>query len=297
LKKPLNTWQRLGPALLVIVLVVLFAPGCKKRVNKSADRKARTKSAQQMYDEGKALLDRGRYFRARTHLDRALSKPGVTRDLVADVNLALADAYFYDGGIINVAESLSRYTSFLTFYPAHPRADYAQYQLGLSYLKQALGPDKDQDTTHKALEQLRKVVREHPDSEWAGKAREQMAVCRERLAESELLVGVFYQKRKAYNGAAERFKELLDKYPGYSHRDRVFFELAESLKAMRKTAEALTYFQKIVDEFPDSRYHGRARSAVEDASSSSADRKAEAKQEPDIEDGKSGEEGEASGGN
>lgn len=282
--------------MLAILLMVLVTPGCKKRVNAAADRKARGTTAQQMYNDGKALLDRGKYFRARSILDRALSKPGVTREIVADVNLALADAYFYDGGIINVAEALSRYTSFLTFYPTHPRADYAQYQLGLAYLKQALGPEKDQDTTRKALDQLRKVARSHPNSEWADKAREQITVCRERLAKSELLVGVFYHKRKAYAGAIDRFKNLLEAYPGFSSRDQVFFELAESLKALRRADEAVIYFRKIIDEFPDSRYRGRAQSAVKEFSGDGAERTADAKQDQNAVDVRTGEAPAPSGG-
>lgn len=253
---------RFGSACAVLLAAAVLCAGCKKGPNSRAERRERAMTAQQLFDKGMDYLQHRHYYRARTILDKALSKPGVTRELVADVNLALADAYFYDGGIINVAEALSRYTSFLTFYPAHPRADYAQYQLGLSYLKQALGPDKDQDTTRKALDELLKVVRDWPDSDWADKARVKIDEARERLAESEMRVGLFYLRRSAYPGAIDRFRKVLEDYPSYSRLDRAYFELADALRSSRKADEALLYFQKVVELFPQSRYVSRAQEAI-----------------------------------
>jgi len=251
----------LAIACALVLAAALMSAGCKKGPNSDASR---SMTAQQIYEKGMALFKGHHYFRARTILDKALSKPGVTRDLVADVNLALADAYYYDGGIINIAEALSRYTSFLTFYPAHARADYAQYQLGLCYLKQALGPDRDQATTRKALDELQKVVKEHPDSEWADKARVKIGEARERLAESEMRVGLFYLKHKAYDGAIDRFRKVLEDYPGYSHLDRAYYELADALKSARKLDEAMLYYKKVLELFPDSRYVSRAQNAIAD---------------------------------
>ena len=123
-----------------------------------------------------------------------------------------------------------------------------------------------------------------------------MDVCRERLAQSELLVGVCYYKRDAYGGAVKRFKNLLEVYPGFSHRDQVLYELAESLKALRKSDEALIYFQKIVDEFQESRYHGRAKSDLNDFAGAEVERTADVKRDQNAEESKTGEEPAPSGG-
>ncbi len=246
----------------VLLLLALLGPAaaCTK---KPPGSKGSELTAEQYYAQGMNYLDRRRFQRARRMFERAMSQPDVSRELVADASLGMADAYFRDGGIINVAEALSRYTSFLTFYPTHPSADYAQYQLARSYLKQALGPDKDQSTTRTALAEFRKVWRDHPDSEWADRAREKADECRERLAESEMRVGLFYKKGESYDGAIARFRVILEEYPRYSERDRVYFELAESLRASHKTDEALIYFQKLVEEYPDSRYVSQAHDILE----------------------------------
>ena len=217
---------------------------------------------EQLFAKGEAYIQRRKYFRARATLEQIQGRPDATREMLADVTLLIADAYFFDGGIINLAEALSRYTSFLTFYPSHPKADYAQYQLGLSYLKQALAPDKDQATTLKALEAFREVERQHPSSDWAERAREQMQICREKLAESHMRVGLFYVKRGAWPGAIERFRAILEEYPLYSRLDRTYFELARALGATNRRDESMIYFQKMLEAFPDSRYAAEAREAL-----------------------------------
>ena len=247
-------------AVLLLVTLLPAVTGCGKK--RAASRSSEI-TAEQLYARGMDYLDRRRFQRARTMFERAMSRGGVSRELVADASLGMADAYYRDGGIINVAEALSRYTSFLTFYPTHPSAAYAQFQLAMCYLKQALGPDKDQSTTRTALEEFRKVWRTFPDSEWADRAREQADECRERLAESEMRIGLFYTRKEACDGAIGRFRMILEEYPHYSRRDRVYFELGECLRAAQKTDEALIYFQKLVDEYPKSRYVSEALDVLE----------------------------------
>jgi outer membrane protein assembly factor BamD len=263
------------------LLVALPASGlaCKKKVEGVPKGRYIGMTAEELHQKGLELIEKRRFFRARAVLERALAQPGVSREQISEVSLAIADAFFRDGGIINLAEALSRYSSFLTFYPTHPRADYAQYQLGRSYLKQSLAPDKDQGTTKRALEAFRKVWLDFPDSEWIDEAQEQADACHERLAISEMKVGLFYKKRRAYPGAIDRFRVILEFYPRYSKRDRVYFELADALRAARKNDEALIYFQKIVEEYPESRYVGKARQAL-DLGPAPPERTAEAVEDP-----------------
>jgi len=252
--------RRLVAALLSAS--VLLAAGCKKDLDKIPRDRDAGLAPVQLYEKGITLSRKGRYYRAREILEKVLSRQNVSPEILADTNLAIADAYYSDGGVVNVAEALSRYTSFLTFYPNHPRADYAQFQLGLCYLKQTLSPTKDQSTTRQALDSFRKVETTYPQSDFAIAAREKADVCRERLAEADVQVGIFYMKRKAYAGAIDRFRTVLEAYPRYRGRDQVYFLLGEALKSTRKNPEALLYYQKLVDEFPKSRYAGEARHAL-----------------------------------
>src|SRR4029450_9788165 len=99
------------------------------------------------------------------------------------VQLAIADAFYQDGGMVNFGEALNSYRNFLTYFPQHECADYVQYMIGMSMFKQVLAPDRDQSMTVKAIDELRKVETLHPKSRYASLARQAIDQCNNRLAE------------------------------------------------------------------------------------------------------------------
>ena len=50
-----------------------------------------------------------------------------------DAKLALGDTFLADGGTENLLLGANEFREFLTFYPTHPRADYAQLQGNLRF--------------------------------------------------------------------------------------------------------------------------------------------------------------------
>ena len=216
-------------------------------------------TAQQIYDLAMQKVKRRSWFRARETLQSVLGRQDATPELVTKVHLALADAYYYDGGVLNLAEALSRYTNFLTFYPNHERADYAQYQLGLCYLKQAASPDRDQAQARKALAELGKIQSNYPNSDFVVAADGQADKARELLAEHDFRIGHFYFRRKAYTGAVRRMRDVLEAYPNYSRKDKLYLFLGQSLYALNKVDEGRLYLEKLVAEFPDSHHAFQAR--------------------------------------
>ena len=78
---------------------------------------------------------------------------------------------------------------------------------------------------------------------------------------------MFYFRSRWYPGAIDRFKVVLDNDPEYTDRDAVYFYLAESLVKMNLQAEALPYYERLVDEFEKSDYLLLARRAIEDLKS------------------------------
>lgn len=261
-------WRAAAIAVLAATMVAL--PACSARAPrptalkegkppKAPKDKYAGMTAKQIFDLAERRMKRRSWFTAREVLQKVLGRPDATPDLVAKVHLALADAYFYDGGVLNLAEALSRYTNFLTFYPNHDRADYAQYQLGLCYLKQAASPDRDQTQTRKALAELEKVGQNYPGSSYVAPADTQAAKARELIAEHDFRIGSFYHRRKAWAGAAKRLREVLEAYPDYSRKDRLYLMLGESLISLDKREEGRLYLEKLLAEFPSSRHAHEAR--------------------------------------
>lgn len=246
---------------VVVLAVAVTLAGCSKRAPKDPYAGM---EAEQIYEIGVKQLSHKRWKKARKAFQGALGRITTTPEIIAKVHLGLADAYFYDGGVINLAEALSRYTNFLTFYPNHEKADYAQYQLALCYLEQTLSPDRDQTQTEKALSEFLKVPNFYPNSEYVGPAMEKADVAREKLAEADFRIGRQYYKSGAWEGAVARFNTVLQNYPLYSRIDRLYLLLGDSLIQMKRIDEGRLYLQKLVAEYPKSKYSWDAEDILED---------------------------------
>jgi outer membrane protein assembly factor BamD (BamD/ComL family) len=77
---------------------------------------------------------------------------------------------------------------------------------------------------------------------------------RDRLSESEYLVGLFYFRQRWYPGAIDRFKAVLKEDPTFTNRDAVYYYLGEALLRVERKAEALPYFERLIKEFQESEY-------------------------------------------
>jgi len=66
-------------------------------------------------------------------------------------------------------------------------------------------------------------------------------------------------KRRDFNAAIQRLNYLVDTFPNYRERDSVFYDLGDSLALMGRKAEARLYFERVISEFPNSEWAGKAR--------------------------------------
>ena len=85
---------------------------------------------------------------------------------------------------------------------------------------------------------------------------------RDRLSEADYLVGFFYFRQRWYPGAIDRFKTVLKDDPEYTGRDAVYFHLAESYMKIKQQAQALPYYERLVQEFEQSEHLEDARKRI-----------------------------------
>jgi outer membrane protein assembly factor BamD len=88
---------------------------------------------------------------------------------------------------------------------------------------------------------------------------------RDRLSEADYLVGFFYYRQRWYPGAVDRFQTILKDDPEFTHRDAVFFHLGEAFMKVKREAEALPYFERLIDQFQQSEYLEDARKRIAEA--------------------------------
>jgi outer membrane protein assembly factor BamD len=247
-------WKR-----LLIMAVVLGAGACG---NKPAPLPPGSAEADKfLYERGEAAVKDEKWVNAREYF-RNIVDNYPQSPFRPDAKLALGDTYLSQGGTENLLLAANEFREFQTFYPTHPRADYAQLQLARSYTRQMLAPERDQSATRDAIKEIEVFLQRYPNSALMSEARALEREAKDRLSQAGYRVGFFYFRQRWYPGAIARFREVLANDPMYSRRDAVYYHLAESLYRTDKKAEALPYYERLLREFEQSEYLSEAQKRV-----------------------------------
>ena len=216
-----------------------------------------------LFDRGEAALKEKNWLEAREYYRQVFDNYPQS-PLRPDAKLGLADSYLGEKSTDSLILADSEYREFLTYYPRHPRADYAQYKLAMTYFQQMRGADRDQSATRDALTEFQAFFDRFPNSPLMPEVRKNWRIARDRLSDSELRVGVTYARIGVLRGAALRFQALLKEDPNFTHRDELYYELAEVYLRSDNKAQAIPYYQRLVDEFTESEFLERAQKRLKE---------------------------------
>jgi outer membrane protein assembly factor BamD len=259
------TRRGLSLAAFVIALAAALPAGCKsasgtKKVDK-VTQELLTQPKEVLFEKGKALIAKKKYDEGRKYLNYVFETyPNET--MGREALLMVADSYFQQKTPASYTEARYRYRDYLNRYPGATNRDYARYQFAFCYDKEHERPDRDQTATREAIEQYRALIREFPDSGYAGAARERIRRLTDLLAEHDFGVGYFYLRKGATAAALSRFIQVEQKYPDYDSRDKLYYYQAVALQRLGRMDEARSYFGKVVVEFPQSEYAGKSKSQI-----------------------------------
>lgn len=221
-----------------------------------------------LYERGMEALKNRRWLDAREYFRQIVDNyPG--SPLRADAKLGVGDSYLGERSAESLVLADTEYREFLTFYPTHPRADYAQFKLAMSYYEQMRAPDRDQTPTRDAIEEFEAFFARFPNSSLMPEARQRYREARDRLSEHNFRVGLTYYRLRADAGALSRFQEVLEEDPEYTGRDQVYYYLAELYLRNNRKDEAIPYYTRLVTEFAESEYLNRARERLRELNAQS----------------------------
>jgi len=206
-----------------------------------------------LFEKGTEALNAKKWLTAREFF-KQVTETYTASPYRPDAKLGIGDTYLGEGTAEALVLAINEFREFLSFYPTHRRADYAQFKVGMSHFRQMRAAQRDQTETREALKEFEAFVARYPDSSLMAEGKAKLRETRDRLSESDYLVGYFYFRQRWYPGAIYRFKALLKEDPEYTGRDAVFYHLAESLARTKQEAEALPYFERLVNEFEQSEY-------------------------------------------
>jgi len=214
-----------------------------------------------LFDRGTVALNAKKWLTAREFFKQVV-ETYTQSPFRPDAKLGIGDTYLGEGTSEALVLAINEFREFLTFYPTNPRADYSQYKLGLAHFKQMRAAQRDQTETREAIKEFETFVERYPQSKLLPEAQAKLREARDRLDDSDYQVGFFYFRNRWYPGAIDRLKALLKRDPGYTRRDAAYFYLGESLIKRQLQAEALPYFEKLVEEFEQSTYLDDARKRI-----------------------------------
>jgi outer membrane protein assembly factor BamD len=247
----------------MIAVMVVSVAACK-HVNQRmparspVDREMLQLSKDQVFQRGEEQFAKKRYVKARTyytHLYENFPNDPLGRRSL----LRIADTFYQQGDAVNLVEAQYKYRDFINRYPGSESADYAMLQIAMCSYEQMERPDRDQAKTREALEKFNDMITAYPRSALTPDATKRRQDVLDRLAKHDHIVAHYYMKRRSWAAAVTRLNSVVEKYPNYTDRAGVFYDLGSSLSGLGRNAEARLYFERVVTEFPKSDYADRAK--------------------------------------
>jgi outer membrane protein assembly factor BamD len=214
-----------------------------------------------LWEHGTRALNERRWFVAREFF-RQLMDSYPQSPYRADAKLGISDSFLGEGSAESQVLAINEYSEFLSYYPTHERAHYAQFKLGMAHFRQMRSPQRDQTETRSAVRDFEAFVQRYPSSSLMPEVNAKLREARDNLGTWELEVGRHYLRIHWYPGAIDRLMTLLKQDPEYTRRDAVYFYLGESLIKAKRESEALPYLERLVEEFEKSEYLDEARKRI-----------------------------------
>ena len=245
-----SRWHlRVTGTLLVLVLVA-----CGDRSVDIPEIGLDSEADRVLFERGSTALEENDWRRAREYFVQIRDNYPQSEFRAAS-RLGIGETYEQEGTLEAYVRALAEFQDFLSLYPTHPRAPYAQYKVGMVHYHQMRNPERDQQETLSAIQEFQAFMERYPTAqELIPEVEQRLRESRNRLSEHNFTVGHFYYRFKTYAGAISRFRQILDDDPNYTARDEVYYYLAESFAAVRNEAEALPYFARILEEFDTSEF-------------------------------------------
>ena len=138
--------------------------------------------------------------------------------------LKIADSHYY---LEEYDEAIMGYEEFEKMHPKNEAVPYVIYQIGLCWFEQIDTIDRDSSSAKNALDQFNRLINQFPENQYTEEIGKKINQCLSHLSEHELYVANFYMKTKKYKAALNRYKYLVEHYPGSK----------ESKEALKKIPE------------------------------------------------------------
>jgi len=130
-------------------------------------------------------------------------------ELIDDAIYHLGRSYLEND---DYALAVSEFDRLATDYPESPYVAEADFYTGECYFRQMRSPQYDPEMTEQALSRFRRFIRLHPDHALRAEAETRITRCREWLAEKNIVAARQYEKLGHRDSARIYYQKVLDEY-------------------------------------------------------------------------------------
>ena len=263
-----NKFNLISFLIIIMVFSAAFS-GCKSKKNVSLNPEDKG-SDKEIYDKARKYMKRGPekarlLFKEIMHLypDSIYARRA---------KIGIADTYFKQKDSSSLIMAATEYQEYVNLYPHSPDAVYAKLQIAMCYYRQRRKAGRDQSNTHLAVKALESMIKQYPGTKEAEEAKKMVETARTNLGRHYFIIGMSNYRLKAYKGAVARFKQVIDEYPDFKEKDKLFFFTGKSYMAMRDYASAISFFQKIVSSHPKSKFIKKSTGLIKELNTLQAKR-------------------------
>jgi len=235
-----------------------------------ADEVVEVASADRLYEEGVAQLESRKSILGINFTDYqdAIDK---FQDIIDNypyseyavlAELRIADAHFAQN---RWEEALGYYRDFAQLHPDHGKVPYTMLRTALCHERQSEKSVRDQTQTREAVAALDQLILQYPNAAETAEAEKLWKKLRRKLATQALEVGDFYFAKAEYQSAANRYRSVIDEFPGLGLDADALFKLGLAYSRMNRDDDARELFEVILENYPASNVADSARDQIPSA--------------------------------
>ncbi len=239
--------------IFIILCISFLTISCsKEEIKKSVIKeKDLDKQVFEAYIEGKnALRDGDILFAAKKFNDAEKIFP--QSDWAPRSALMAAYSYYSQD---YYGDSIAELERFIKIYPLNQNLNYAYYLLGICYYEQIVDETKDTQSILKAKEIFQLILNKYPNSDYALDATYKLDLINEILAAKEMYIARYYQDKKKWIPAINRFKVVLDNYDTTIYTEEALHRLVEIYYILGLENEAKKYAKLLGYNFQSSTWY------------------------------------------
>src|SRR5437764_7745693 len=196
-------------AVVTALVVVLGGCGLRRHKYDNPISKDTQQPDKVLFDKAVNDIEHSRFEIARLLLQNLINTYD-TSEYLAKAKLAIADAWFREGGSHGLAQAEAEYKDFILFYPAMEEAAEAQEKVCDIHYKQMDKPDRDPMHALRAEQECKQLIQQFPNSKFAPVAQQKLRDIQEVLADAEMRVGNLYFKKGSFAAATNRYQAMVE---------------------------------------------------------------------------------------